>query len=89
MAPLAEDIRKAYRNTRGQDDVDNIMEDLRDAFFIVKARKTDAPAINAAAELQTGPQKRTSAKPEVNTERTTEPVLKRSASINDWYKKSQ
>lgn len=87
MAPFLEDIRSNYVNRRGQEDPADILEDCRDAYFVVKARKPQKEG-NPVADLQTFTP-RPSARPPVTQGRQTQPLRKRTQSMNDWYKKPE
>jgi len=86
LAENFEAVRALYVNRRGQEDPDAILEDLKDALIVYKARaKTNT---DPAADLQTtAGVKRTSGAPAPTGERSTQPILRKSTSMTDWYTK--
>jgi hypothetical protein len=80
-----EAVRALYTNRRGQEDPDLILEDLKDALVVHKARNPAASQGDAGAELQTTTGKRQSGAPAPTGERQTQPILRKSSSMKDWY----
>jgi hypothetical protein len=84
-----DEISKLYVNRRGQEDPDDIVEDIKDAVSVWKARKPAESQGDAAAALQTTPgQKRNSAKP-VADDDTPKPLWDDKKDITKWYEKSK
>ncbi len=81
---LVEYLPPKYRNAETPDE---IAKGMKVAYSAWQQDNPEAPA-NPGADLTTTPAvKRTSAKPAVSGERTTQPILPKSTTMTDWYPK--